>query len=98
MAEKDKIAVSPNICSSHDTEKYVIEIELPGVSKKDVTATITSTGFCVTAPREEYEYSSCYTFAHPVDPDKSKAKFQSGLLTLTLPFKEEVKGKKLEIT
>jgi len=49
------------------------------------------------APRENFEYSSCYTLAHEIDPGKSKAKFKDGLLTLTLPFKEPIAGKKLKV-
>jgi len=97
LARKEKPKISPSLCACHDEEKYTVEIELPGVSKEDVDVGVTSTGFCVRAPREDFEYSSCYTLAHEVDPDKSGARFDNGLLTLTLPLKEPIAGKKLKV-
>jgi hypothetical protein len=52
----------------------------------DVAVDVTSDDFCVEAPREDFEYSSCYTLAHEIDPKKARASFASGLMTLNLPF------------
>jgi HSP20 family molecular chaperone IbpA len=44
--------------------------------------------FCVSAPRgEDTEYSGCFILAHEVVPEKSEAKYESGLLTIFAPMK-----------
>jgi HSP20 family molecular chaperone IbpA len=97
MSEEKKPKIMPSVCTWHDEDEYTIEIDLPGVSKKDVDVGVTATGFCVIGPRKDLVYSSCYTLAHAIDPDKAKAKFENGLLILTLPFKEQPAGKKLVV-
>jgi HSP20 family protein len=95
---KKKVKVVPNFWSAyHDDKEFTIEVALPGVKKEDVTVDVTSDGFCVEAPREDFEYSSCYTLAHEVDPTKAKARFASGLLTLNLPFKTRPRGKRIPV-
>jgi HSP20 family protein len=95
---KKKVKVVPNFWSAyHDDKEFTIEVSLPGVKKEDVTVDVTSDGFCVEAPREDFEYSSCYTLAHEIDPTKAKAKFASGLLTLNLPFKARPRGKRIPV-
>lgn len=97
MSEENKPKFTPSVCKWHDEDEYTIEIDLPGVSKKNVDVGMTATGFCVTRPRKDLVYSSCYTLAFAIDPDKAKAKFENGLLRLTLPFKEHPTGKKLVV-
>jgi HSP20 family protein len=95
---KKKVKVVPNFWSAyHDDKGFTIEVALPGVKKEDVAVDVTSDGFCVEAPREDFEYSSCYTLAHEVDPEKARARFASGLLTLNLPFKAKPRGKRIPV-
>ena len=97
MARK-KVKVVPNFWSAyHDDKEFTIEVQLPGVKKEDVHVDVTSDGFCVEAPREDFEYSSCYTLAHEIDPKKAKARFAGGLLTLNLPFKARPRGKRIPV-
>jgi HSP20 family molecular chaperone IbpA len=45
--------------------------------------------FCVSAPRgEDTEYSGCFMLAHEVTPDKSEAKYESGLLRIYAPMRD----------
>jgi HSP20 family molecular chaperone IbpA len=39
----------------------------------------------------------CFTLAHPVNPEKAKASYENGLLSVEIPFKGRVKGKKIKI-
>ena len=47
--------------------------------------------------RDDAEFAGCWTLAHEVDEDKAKAKYENGLLRVTIPLKKPVEGKKVEI-
>jgi HSP20 family molecular chaperone IbpA len=51
----------------------------------------------VRAPREDSEFLGCYVLAHLSDTDNTKAKFESGLLSLEIPLKKLKKEKKVII-
>jgi len=100
MAEEIyKPAQCPEVSISHDEkdEGLVVEVELPGVKKEEIKLTISSKAFCVSADREDIKYEGCYQFAHEVDKEKAKAKFENGLLKFGVPFREPLKGTKVEI-
>ena len=97
MAEKARISVSPTACVYHDREKYTIEVELAGVDKKNIDFEITETSFCLKAPRNDVEYFGCWVLAHEVHPNKAKATFKNGLLTVTAPLAKPMKGVKVSI-
>jgi HSP20 family molecular chaperone IbpA len=54
-------------------------------------------GFCVKAEGEDMRYESCFILAHEVTPKKTRAKFESGLLKIEVPFKETTRGHKVRI-
>lgn len=89
----------PDVSVVHDEndEGLEVTVELPGVSKEKVDLTVSKTGFCVSASREDMRYEGCFQFAHDVDSNKTKAKFENGLLLLTVPFLEPLCGKKISI-
>lgn len=97
MSEKVRVPVSPTACIYHDREKYTIELELPGVAKRDIEFEMTDSTFCLRAPREDIEYSGCWVLAHSVDPEKTKARFKNGLLTVEAPLSKPFKGVKVAI-
>ncbi|MCP8315911.1 MAG: Hsp20/alpha crystallin family protein [archaeon] len=94
-----KTVMSPSVVVSHNEkdEGYVIEVKLPGVKKGDVELYFWSKGFCVDGKREDMTYTGCYNLAHEVKTEEAKAKFESGLLTITVPFKEKLRAKKVKI-
>ena len=57
MDEKERIGVVPDASLYHDKDIYTIEVELPGVHKKDIELEASENGFCLVAPREDIEYS-----------------------------------------
>jgi len=94
---KGKPEVFPNVTVDHDTEKYHVEIELPGVRKEDIQLDVGDQSFCIKAPTEEIVYSACYTLAHMVNAKKADAIFNNGLLKLALPFKSKIGGTRIVI-
>ena len=83
--------VTPCACFSHDDKdgRFKIELELPGVDKKDIKLDMRKDSFCVSAPRgEDTEYSGCYMLAHEIVPEKTEARYESGLLRVFAPIKD----------
>ena len=89
MNERSK--VTPCACFSHDDQdgRFKIELELPGVDKKDIKLDMRKDSFCVSAPRgTDTEYSGCYMLAHEIVPEKTEAKYESGLLRIFTPISD----------
>lgn len=89
--------MTPNACFSHDQDNYHIEIELPGVDKGHIELTVSEQGICVAGSREDDEFLGCWFLGHKVNEDGSKAKYQNGLLRVTIPLRKPLKGKKIPI-
>lgn len=97
--KKDKTLIAPTVCAYHDEkdENLIVEVELPGVKKKDLKLQMTEDGFCATGERDDFCYQACYNFLHEIDADKAKAKFDSGLLTITVPFEKPENPREIAI-
>jgi HSP20 family protein len=82
--------ITPCTCFSHDEKegRLRIEVQLPGVSKKDISLEMRRDSFCVSAPREETEYSGCFMLSHAVEPEKAEAKYENGLLQVSAPIRD----------
>ncbi|MFZ0926229.1 MAG: Hsp20/alpha crystallin family protein [Halobacteriota archaeon] len=97
MVEKKRHPSVPRASVSHEKDAYTIEVELPGVDKKDVEFEASKHSFSVRAPRDDKKYSWSWPLAHAVDPDKANATFSDGLLRATLPIVEREKGAKIPV-
>jgi HSP20 family protein len=85
--------ISPNVCTFSDEklETLNIQIELPGVSKKDIDLRFFEDGFYIVAKKEGTKYLGSYALVCPVQPDKAIAEYADGLLTVNVPYKEPLK-------
>ena len=97
MSRTQKQEILPEATVDHDREKYHIEVELPGVSKEKIELEFGEQGFCVKASRDDVVFNACYSLAHTVDPKKADAKFENGLLKVTVPFKQPIAGTKVQV-
>ena len=97
MSSEEKSRIIPCSCVYHDDEKYAIEVELPGVNKKDIEFVIAPTSFCVKAARNNTLYQGCWILCHEVIPEKAIATFKEGLLLVSVPMARQLKGVKIEI-
>jgi len=100
MHDEQRIKVSPTIraYSDDEHEHLEIEIELPGVERKDIDLKIHDDSFYLSAPRENILYVANYATCCPVDPEKATAKYKNGLLRVEVPFHEiEEKHIKVEV-
>ena len=95
--KNEKIPVSPAAFIYHTDDEYIMEIELPGVDKKDIDVKITENSFCIKAPRRNMEYTGCWVLAHEFNANKSNASFENGLLTVRVPIVETKEGRRIPI-
>jgi HSP20 family molecular chaperone IbpA len=99
MAEREKRIVVPmtNIMHDDGDSGFRIEVDLVGASKDSVDLEMGAGGFCVKAEGEEIRYESCFMLAHEVRAEEAKAKFESGLLTVHVPFRGGMRGHKVAV-
>jgi HSP20 family protein len=81
----------------HDEKYYYIQVELPGVKKDNVTLEVSDSSICVTGTRRDMDFLGCYVLTHAVSADGAKAKFEDGLLSVEIPIKKILKGKRVAI-
>ena len=97
MVEKRSIIVTPAVGIDHDRKNYMLEVELPGVKKDDVKLEMSERTFCVEGTRDDIELHGCYYLAHPVNIKKATARFEDGLLMVTIPLAHSLERKSIEI-
>ncbi|MGV7225122.1 MAG: hypothetical protein ACQ9MH_26850 [Nitrospinales bacterium] len=102
MAQEEKRVVVPIINVNHNSDDTGLEIrvDMAGASKESVDldiGEIGEKGFCIKAEAEDFRYDNCYMLAHEVKSEEAKAKFDSGLLKITVPFKDTLHGHKVTI-
>lgn len=104
--------VTPYTFAVEDEQGYTVKIELPGVQESDIELGVENRTLSVTAENElgefpkyelvlnevpEVRYRTAFALPQEVDDTKITATLKHGVLTLTLPKREEVKPHKIEI-
>ena len=87
----DKVRIMPCACFSHDDQggRLKIDMEMPGVDKKDISLEMRKDSFCVSAPRgQDTEYSGCFDLAHEVVPEETEARYETGILRIFAPIRD----------
>ena len=88
-----------------DKENTYVRAELPGISRDDVSVEMIEGYLTITAARKEkagdgeesVSFSRSISIPEDVHSDKVAAAYQDGVLTVTLPKREEAKPKKIAI-
>jgi HSP20 family protein len=88
VEEKQKVAAQ--FCSYVDNETNMLEMEIsiPGVKKEDIRLRVSAEALQLIAPRDDFEYVTVSAFCCPVKAEAATAKYENGLLKLSIPFKE----------
>lgn len=99
MPREEKRVVAPMINVKHNENDTGLEIrvDLAGASKESVDLDVGDKGFCIKAEGEDFRYENCYMLAHEIKREEAKAKFNSGLLNISVPFKDALHGHKVTI-
>jgi HSP20 family protein len=91
---------------------YVLELDVPGVQREDVTVDLTGTSLSITGERKEREtegvshrrtrrtgkFAYRLTLPRNLDGDNVEAKLVDGVLTVSVPKSEAAKPRRIEIT
>lgn len=104
---------SPAVNVREDDNNFYIEAELPGMSKEDIDLEIEQNSLVIKGDRKfekkeegenyhfvERSYGSFYrsfTLPSNVNGEAISAEYKDGVLQVTVPKKEEVKPKKVDI-
>ena len=93
-------------------KEYIVTMEVPGVTKKNLDVSIDGDVLVVTGERIEKieseglirneirseKFRRSFTLGNTIDREKITAKMENGVLTLTLPKQAESVGRKVEIS
>ena len=107
------VAAFPAINMWEDDNNLYVEAELPGFDMNQVEITVTGDNqLSIKGERKQPElengtwhrqergfgkFSRMIELPEPVDADKVTAEFKYGVLTITLPKKEEARPRKIEV-
>jgi HSP20 family protein len=97
----------PSVNISEDSDRYKVALAAPGLKKSDFNIKVDGNTITISSEKEEtkeekevkftrheYSYSSfsrTFTLPDEVNQDKIEAVYADGVLTLTLPKREEAK-------
>jgi len=99
-----------NIREVKDT--YILELEMPGVSKEGLDITVEGNELVIVGHRSDKPlegvplireskpvgYRRAFELDPSIDTGKMTAKIEQGILTLTMPKAEQVKPRKIEVS
>jgi len=103
----------PAVDMHETKDELVLSFEVPGVSEKDVAVSITGDLLSIKGERRVAEQAKNQQYLHAervygqferliqlpmaVQPDKVKATYRDGVLTVTLPKAEELKPREIKV-
>jgi HSP20 family protein len=89
-----------------DENNTYVRAELPGVNRDDINVEMTDGYLTIAAARksrgdsqeeEAFSFSRAISIAEEVQADKVNAVYENGVLTVTLPKREEAKPRKIQV-
>lgn len=112
--DMQSLSFSPSCEVAEENNSYVLKFDLPGVSKDQVKVETDKNQITVRAERKEEKkseskkkylsemyygsYTRSFTLPSQVDENKVEAKFENGVLTVTVPKTESMKAKQIPIS
>ena len=104
--------VAPEVNIFETKDEYMLEAEMPGVSKDGLEITLEGNVLAIVGHRSDAspagdvvyresrpaDYRRVFELDPAIDGDKISARVDQGVLTLTLPKAERVKPRKISVT
>jgi len=111
VAERERAWVAPEVNIYETADGYVLEAEMPGVTKEGLEITLEGNTLTFVGRRnnevvpgsilyresEPADYRRVFELDPAIDTSKISAEMRQGVLRLTLPKAERVKPRKIEI-
>ena len=100
---------TPSVDIHEDEKEYTIHMDLPGLSKKDVSVSIKENVLTVSGKRESRtenlfrserrsgSFSRSFNLPDEVNVEKIDGNFKDGVLSITIPRVKPIKPKEIEI-
>ena len=82
---------------THDEDGATIKLKVPGFNKKSIDISVDSETLTIEGKTEDDTFTKKYSVDNKFDFDSIDAKVIDGLLTLSLPYKAEVKPRKIKV-
>ena len=83
---------------THDDDGATIKLKVPGFNKKSIDISVDSEHLTIEGKTDDDSFTKRYSIDNKFDFDSIDAKVADGLLTLTLPYKAEVKPRKIKVS
>jgi HSP20 family protein len=104
---------SPAVDVQEKDDEYLMEVELPGLTDKDIELNVEDNVLTLSSKKEEskeekkngylirerrnHEFARTFILPAEVDREKIKAEFKNGLLMVSIPKKAEAKPRRIDV-
>ena len=82
---------------THDDDGATIKMKVPGFNKKSIDISVDSETLTIEGKTDDDSFVKRFSIDNKVDFDSIDAKEVDGLLTLFIPYKAEVKPRKIKV-
>ena len=82
---------------THDDDGATIKLKVPGFNKKSIDISVDSETLTIEGKTDDDSFTKRYSVDNKFDFDSIDAKVSDGLLTLSVPYKAEVKPRKIKV-
>ena len=82
---------------THDDDGATIKLKVPGFNKKSIDVSVDSETLTIEGKTDDDSFTKRYSIDNKFDFDLIDAKVVDGLLTLSIPYKSDVKPRKIKV-
>ena len=82
---------------THDDDGATIKMKVPGFNKKSIDISVDSETLTIEGKTDDDSFVKRFSIDNKYDFDSIDAKVSDGMLTLSLPYKAEVKPRKIKV-
>ena len=82
---------------THDDDGATIKLRVPGFNKKSIDISVDSETLTIEGKTDDDSFVKRFSIDNKFDFDSIDAKVIDGLLTLSIPYKAEVKPRKIKV-